>query len=587
MNTDAMNTDKNTQSSDGEQNDFLRELIIADREAGLHSARVQTRFPPEPNGYPHLGHVKSICLNFGIAEEFGGTCNLRFDDTNPERESNEFVQSFIEALDWLGFKSDRGPLFTSDYFEQLYAWAQSLIKKGLAYVDDQTADQIRETRGDFTTPGINSPFRDRSIEENLSLFEQMRDGVFGDGEKCLRAKIDMKHPNMSMRDPLMYRIRHVTHHRTGDDWCIYPNYDWAHGQSDAIEGVTHSFCTLEFENNRELYDWFLDNLELENLKHPSSGGPKDATRSKQREFNRLSVTHTVLSKRLLATLVENGVVEGWDDAQMPTVAGLRRRGYPAKALQEFVAAVGVSKFSGTAEIELLESFVRTELNRTAQRRMVVLNPLKLTITNWPKDHVEYREVTNNPEDETAGTRMVAFSGQLWIEADDFMIDPPRKFFRLAPGREVRLRSGYFVTCTDVIEKDGEIVEVLCTYDPETKGGQAPDGRKVKATLHWVSADHSLKVDVRSYERLFTDPHPGAGGKDPIDCLNPNARKDIKAQAEDSISELTPGQVVQFERLGYYAHDLDRKGLFHQTVGLRDEWSRIQKRKTQQASKKQR
>ena len=556
------------ESEVAESSDFVRELVRADNAADTFGGRVQTRFPPEPNGYLHIGHAKAICLDFGIADEFGGTCNLRFDDTNPEKEDDEFVEAIQRDIEWLGFRSAEGPFFASDYFEQLYSWAEQLVEKGLAYVDDQDAETISATRGDFTTPGTESPWRDRSAEENLDLLRRMRAGEFPDGAKVLRAKIDMTHPNMVMRDPLMYRIRHVAHHRTGDDWCIYPNYDWAHGQSDAIEGVTHSFCTLEFENNRELYDWFLDHLD---------GLPHD--RPRQTEFARLSLTHVITSKRKLAELVEQGVVEGWDDAQMPTLSGLRRRGYPSVAIRDFCSHISVGRFSGTTEIELLESFVRNELNRTALRRMAVLRPLKLVITNWPAGRVEHREAVNNPEDDSAGTREVPFGGELWIERDDFMLDPPKKFFRLAPGREVRLRSGYFVTCTDVVTDDaGEVVEVHCTYDPETAGGQAPDGRKVKATIHWVSVDHAVDAEVRLYDRLFTEAQPGADGSDPLDSLNPNSVETIAAaKVEPALADTSPGDVVQFERLGYFAHDLDRPMVFHRTVGLRDEWARIQKR----------
>jgi len=556
-----------------EPSNFIRDLIQSDNDQGTYGGRVQTRFPPEPNGFLHIGHAKSICLNFGTAADFGGTCNLRFDDTNPETENVDFVNAIKRDIEWLGFESDKGTLFASDYFEQLYAWAVSLIEKGLAYVDDQDAEAISENRGDFNRPGINSPFRDRSVEENLDLFRRMRDGDFGDGEKVLRAKIDMTHPNMSMRDPLMYRIRHVSHHRTGDDWCIYPNYDWAHGQSDAIEGVTHSFCTLEFENNRELYDWFLGHLDL----------PLDQPR--QTEFGRLGLTHTITSKRKLAALVESGKVEGWDDAQMSTISGLRRRGYPAAALRAFCDHLSVGRVNGTTEIEMLESFVRKELNATALRRMAVLNPLKMVISNWPIDDngdpaIEMRDVVNNPEDESAGTRQVPFSGELWIERDDFMIDPPKKFYRLAPGREVRLRSGYFVTCTDVVTDDaGDVTEVHVTYDPATAGGSAPDGRKVKATMHWVAAASAVSAEVRLYDRLFLSERPDAGGADPLDDVNPDSLSVItEARLEPALSDTPLGDVVQFERIGYFAHDLDRPMLFHRTVGLRDEWARIQKRK---------
>ena len=552
---------------DDEASDFIRDLVRADGAAGTYGGRVQTRFPPEPNGYLHVGHAKAICLNFSVAAEFDGTCNLRFDDTNPEREDDEFVDAIQRDIAWLGFETSDGPFFASDYFEQLYEWAEHLISKGLAYVDDQDAETISATRGNFTTPGTDSPCRDRSVEENLDLFRRMRAGEFGDGERVLRARIDMAHENMSMRDPLMYRIRHVHHHRTGDAWCIYPNYDWAHGQSDAIEGVTHSFCTLEFANNRELYDWFLDHLELA------------GDRPRQTEFSRLSLTHVITSKRKLASLVESGRVEGWDDAQMPTLSGLRRRGYPAKAIRDFCDHISVGRFSGTTEIELLESFVRKQLNADALRRMAVLRPLKLIITNWPEGHDEMRQAINNPEDDAAGTRDVPFSGELWIERDDFMIDPPKKFFRLAPGREVRLRSGYFVTCADVITDDaGEVLEVHCTFDPETAGGQAPDGRKVKATIHWVSAAHALDAEVRLYDRLFTAEQPGAGGVDPLESLNAASVEVItNAKLEPILADTEAGHVVQFERLGYFAHDLDQPLLFHRTVGLRDEWARIQKR----------
>jgi glutaminyl-tRNA synthetase len=562
----------NTPVETEQQSDFIRDLIRRDNDEGTYAGRVQTRFPPEPNGFLHIGHAKAICLNFGVADEFGGTCNLRLDDTNPEKEKTDFVAAIERDLDWLGFESETDTLYASGYFEQLYMWAESLIEKGLAYVDDQDADAISATRGDFTTPGTNSPFRDRSVQENLDLFRRMRAGEFGDGERVLRAKVDMAHANMSMRDPLMYRIRHVAHYRTGDDWCIYPNYDWAHGQSDAIEGVTHSFCTLEFENNRELYDWFLDNLEL----------PYD--RPRQTEFARLGLTHIITSKRKLAALVESGKVEGWDDAQMSTLRGMRRRGYPAHSIRDFCDHISVGRVNGTTEVELLESFVRTNLNKTALRRMGVLDPLKMIITNWPTDDegnpvIEMRDVINNPEDESAGTRQVPFSGELWIERDDFMIDPPKKFFRLAPGREVRLRAGYFVTCTDVVTDDaGEVTEVHVTYDPETVGGQAPDGRKVKATMHWVAVATAVQAEVRLYERLFNSPNPSASGADPLEDLNPDSVKVIaEAQLEPALADTPLGDVVQFERIGYFSHDLDRPMIFHRTVGLRDEWARIQKR----------
>ena len=496
-------------------------------------------------------------------------CRLRFDDTNPETEEQSYVDGIIDDVRWLGFDPGES-LYASDYFEQLYTWAVSLIEKGLAYVDDQTADEISEHRGGFTTPGVDSPWRDRSVEENLTLFAGMRAGEFADGEKVLRAKIDMNHENMQMRDPVLYRIRRAHHVRTGDEWVIYPTYDWAHGQSDAIEGVTHSICTLEFDSHRPLYDWFLSHLDL----------PMD--QPEQTEFARLNLTHTVTSKRKLKKLVDDGSVSGWDDPLMPTLAGLRRRGYPPAAIRAFMDHIGVAKSNSVHDIELLESFVRTELNRTALRRMAVLNPLKVIITNWPDGQLDMREAINNPEDDSAGTRQVPFGGELWIEQDDFMIDPPPKYYRLTPGREVRLRAGYFITATDAItDADGTVTEVQCTYDPETAGGQAPDGRKVKATIHWVSADHAIDATVNLYNRLFTDPNPGADGEDPLASLNPSAREQLgDAKLEPALADVTPGQVVQFERLGYFAADLDDATVFHRTVGLRDEWANIQKRRGQ-------
>lgn len=551
----------------GERSDFIRSLIrqyIAD---GTFGGRVQTRFPPEPNGYLHIGHAKSICLNFDLAAEFGGTCNLRFDDTNPETERADFVAAIEEDMAWLGYQSDRGTLYASDYFEQLYQWAEDLIRAGLAYVDDQDAEAISENRGSFTEVGTDSPWRNRTAEENLDLFRRMAAGEFADGERVLRARIDMAHENMLMRDPVLYRIRHASHHRTGDRWCIYPTYDWAHGQSDAVEGVTNSICTLEFDAHRPLYDWFLDHLDL----------PGD--RPRQTEFARLNVTHAVLSKRRLLQLVDEGHVDGWDDPRMPTLRGLRRRGFPPQAIREFCRHIGVARVDGTVEVELLESFVRRKLNATALRRMAVLNPLRLVIENYPEGQVEMREAGNNPEDPSAGAREVPFTRELYIERDDFMLDPPPKFYRLSPGREVRLRSGYFVTCTGVdTDADGNVTEVRCTYDPATGSGQAPDGRKVKATIHWVSAAHAVDGQAILYERLFTDPHPGADGTDPMDSLNPDSVQLIEgARFEPAMADIAPGQVVQFERLGYFARDPETPDLFHRTVGLRDEWARIQKR----------
>ncbi len=547
--------------------DFVRQKVVDDNAAGTFGGRVQTRFPPEPNGFLHLGHVKSIFLNFGIAEEFGGTCFLRFDDTNPETEDISFVAAIQEDLAWLGVQPDE-VRFASDYFDQLYTWAEDLIRAGKAYVDDTDAETISEQRGGFGQPGVESGCRNRPAEESLGLFRQMRDGVFADGELSLRAKIDMQADNMWLRDPVLYRIRRVPHHRTEDAWVIYPTYDWAHGQSDAIEGVTHSICTLEFSDHRALYDWCLDQLDL----------PFD--QPQQTEFARLNVTHLVMSKRILKTLVDQGHVDGWDDARMPTVRGMRRRGFPASALRAFTDHISVAKTNSTIEIELLESFIRTHHNARALRRMAVLDPLKLTITNWPEGHVEWMDVVNNPEDPEAGTRSVPFTGELWIEQDDFRLDPPPKYFRLTPGREVRLRNAFFVTATEAItDDDGNVIEVLATYDPETLGGNAPDGRKVKSTMHWVSRPHAADATVHRYERLFTAAVPGTSTGEPLDDLNPESRSTTAAKVEPALAEVAPGEVVQFERLGYFAADLDDPATFHRTVGLRDEWANIQKRKS--------
>lgn len=547
--------------------DFIREILAKDATDGPFGGRVQTRFPPEPNGFLHIGHAKSIALNFGVANEFGGLCRLRFDDTNPETEDVSYIEAIRADVAWLGFDPGESA-YASDYFEQLASWAEQLICKGLAYVDDQDAETISANRGGFTTPGTNSPYRDRSVAENLDLFARMRAGEFTDGEKVLRAKIDMAHDNMVMRDPVMYRVRNTGHFRTGDTWKIYPTYDWAHGQSDAVEGTTHSLCTLEFDTHRPLYDWFIEQLGLGD-DHP-----------RQTEFARLNLTHTVLSKRKLLELVRDGHVDGWDDPRMPTLRGLRRRGYPPEAIRAFCSHIGVARVNGTHEIELLESFVRTHHNRHAPRRMAVIDPLELVIDNWEAGAVDERTALNNPEDETAGTRMVPFSGRLWIERDDFMVDPPKKFFRLAPGREVRLRAGYLVTCTDLeTDRNGEILRVYCSYDPATTGGQAPDGRKVKATLHWVSAQHAIDGTVALYDRLFTDPFPGADGSDPLVSLNP-ASREIRhdCKLEPALRDTPAGEVVQFERLGYFAHDLEEPLTFHRTVGLRDEWARLQERR---------
>ncbi len=551
---------------------FVRDLVRADNEQGTFGGRVQTRFPPEPNGYLHIGHAKAITVDFGIAAEFDGVCNLRFDDTNPDTEDTSYVDGIIADLAWLGFPIDGEPLYASDYFEQLAAWAELLITKGLAYVDDQDGETISAQRGGYGNPGVESPFRDRSVDENLELFRQMRAGEFAEGSHVLRAKIDMQHENMQLRDPVMYRIRGVHHHRTGALWSIYPTYDWAHGQSDAIEGVTHSLCTLEFDSHRALYDWYLDQLPL----------PFEQPR--QTEFARLELTHTVTSKRKLAKLVEDGTVDGWDDPRMPTLRGLRRRGYPASSIREFCDFIGVSRTNSRHQIELLESFVRTELNRVALRRMAVLKPVRVVITNWPVDDagepvVEFVELNNNPENPDDGTRMVPFSGTLYIEDDDFKAEPPPKYFRLSPGKEVRLRGAFFVTATGFdTDADGNVTEVQVTYDPETRGGNAPDGRKVKSTMHWVSAAHAVDATVALYDRLFAAEVPGEATGDPLDDLNPGSRQMLTGvKVEPALAESEPGQVVQFERLGYFAVDADQPMLFHRTVGLRDEWANIQKR----------
>ncbi len=549
---------------------FIRDIIIRDLETGKFGGRVHTRFPPEPNGYLHIGHAKSICLNFGLADEFGGKCNLRFDDTNPTKEEQEYVDSIIEDVRWLGFDWEDRLFFASDYFDQLYEWAVQLIKAGKAYVCDLTADQIREYRGTLSSAGKESPYRNRSVEENLELFERMKAGEFPDGSRTLRAKIDMAHPNVNMRDPVMYRILHERHHRTGDKWCIYPTYDWAHGQSDSIEGITHSICTLEFADHRPLYDWFLDAL---GVYHPQ-----------QIEFGRLNLTYTVLSKRKLLTLVEKGYVRGWDDPRMPTISGMRRRGYTPEAIRNFCERIGVARTDGVVELSLLEYFVREDLNKRAPRRMGVLRPLRLVIENYPEDQVEELEAINNPEDPSAGTRKVPFSKVLYIERDDFRVEPPPKYYRLAPGREVRLRYAYFVTCTGytVDEETGEVTEVRCTYDPATRGGNAPDGRKVKSTMHWVSAAHAIDAEVRLYDRLFTreNPNDESEGKDFTAYVNPNSLEVLAGcKLEPSLREAQPGERYQFERLGYFCVDPDSapdRPVFNRTVTLRDTWARIEK-----------
>ncbi len=549
-----------------ERGDFIREIVAADLREG-RVTQVVTRFPPEPNGFLHIGHPKSIALNFGIAEEFGGRCHLRFDDTNPVKEEQRYIDSIMEDVRWLGFDWGEHLYYASDYFPQLYAWATHLIEAGKAYVDDFSADEIREHRGTFTEPGRDSPWRDRSSEESLDLFRRMRAGEFPDGARVLRARIDMASPNLNLRDPVLYRILHATHPRTGDEWCIYPLYDFAHGQSDAIEGITHSICTLEFEDHRPLYDWFIENLPV-----PS--------RPRQYEFARLNITYTLLSKRFLARLVNEGHVRGWDDPRMPTVSALRRRGFPAEGVRNFLDAVGVGgKGQTLVEVEMLDHAVRDVLNRSAQRRFGVLRPLKLVIENYPEGQVEELDVVNNPEDLSAGTRRLPFSRELLIERDDFMEEPPSKFFRLAPGREVRLRYAYFVTCIGVVkDESGEIVELRCTYDPATRGGDSPDGRKPKGTLHWLSAKHAVPAEVRLYERLFSRPDPGADG-DPVDDLNSASETVLDAcLVEAGLAELPVGETVQFERLGYFCADDDSAAgrlVFNRTLGLKDSWAKAQ------------
>ncbi len=553
-------------TADPAANDFIHDIVRRDNEQGRFGGRVQTRFPPEPNGYLHIGHAKAIVVDFGLAEDFDGICNLRLDDTNPDTEETEYVDSIIDDIEWLGY-TPASVLHASDYFDQLYEWAEYLVEQGKAYVDDSDIETISAQRGGFGKPGIESEYRNRSVEENLDLLRRMRAGEFPDGSRVLRAKIDMQHENMQLRDPVMYRIRHADHHRTGDAWDIYPTYDWAHGQSDAIEGVTHSICTLEFDTHRALYDWYLEQLPL----------PSD--QPKQIEFARLEFTHTVTSKRRLKKLVDDGVVDGWDDPRMPTLRALRRRGYPAAAIRAFCREIGTTRTNSRQSIEALESYVRRDLNATAQRRMAVLKPLKLVLTNWPEGQVDHFEVANNPENPADGVREVAFSGELWIEQDDFAEVPPPKFFRLSPGREVRLRGAYLITATDVVkDADGNVVQVNATYDPASRGGNAPDGRKVKSTMHWVSAAHAVNGTVALYDRLFTASAPGERTGEPLDDLNPNSRELLTdCRLEAALAETEPGAVVQFERLGYFAHDDRQPQLFHRTVGLRDEWAAIQKR----------
>jgi glutaminyl-tRNA synthetase len=547
--------------------DFIREIVTADNASGKHGGRVATRFPPEPNGYLHIGHAKSICLNFGVARDFGGACNLRFDDTNPLTEDVEYVESIQEDVRWLGFSWDDRLYYASDYFETFYECAETLVRDGKAYVDSLDADQIREYRGTLTEPGRESPYRNRSVDENLDLLRRMRAGEFPDGAHVLRAKIDMASPNLLMRDPVLYRIRHARHHRTGDAWCIYPMYDYAHPLSDAIERITHSICTLEFEEHRPLYDWLVASL-------PLPGKPQ------QIEFARLNLNYTIMSKRKLLQLVTERRVAGWDDPRMPTLSGMRRRGYTPEAIRRFADDIGVAKRENVVDVGLLEFFVREDLNKRAPRAMAVLRPLTLVIDNYPDGLVEMMDVVNNPEDQSAGTRPVPFSKVLYIEQDDFREDPPKKFFRLAPGREVRLRNAYFVTCTNVVkDAAGRIAELHCTYDRATRGGDAPDGRRVKATLHWVSAAHAVDGEVRLYDRLFTAENPGAGDADFLTQLNPASLEVLTGcKLEPSLADAPPGARYQFERLGYFCADPDtRPGspVFNRTVTLKDTWVRIE------------
>ena len=547
--------------------DFIRDIVKEDLAAG-RMTQVVTRFPPEPNGYLHIGHAKSICLNFGVAAEFGGYCTLRFDDTNPAKEEQEYIDSIQEDVHWLGFDWGEHLYHASDYFEQLYGWAEHLIEAGRAYVDDLSPEEIREYRGTLTEPGKESPYRSRSLEENLDLFRRMRAGEFPQGARALRAKIDMASGNINLRDPVIYRIVHAPHPRTGDAWCIYPTYDFAHGQSDAIEGVTHSICTVEFEDHRPLYDWLIENLPVPSRPH-------------QYEFARLNLTYTVLSKRRLIQLVEEGHVAGWDDPRMPTLSGLRRRGVPPEAIHELCRRIGVNKSYNVVEIQQFESCLRDVLNAAAPRRLAVLNPLKVVITNYPEGESEELPALNNPGDPEAGSRMVPFGRELYVEREDFMEDPPRKFFRLAPGREVRLRYAYFITCDEVVkDASGEVVELRCSYDPATKGGDAPDGRKVKGTIHWVLAAHAVPAEVRLYDHLFARPDPGAEG-DYIQDLNPESLVVLpNAQLEPSLSAAATGEALQFERQGYFAPDPDstaQRPVFNRTVGLRDSWAKLQKK----------
>ena len=568
MNMDASSTE--TASSTPENSvglDFLHVRINQDNASGRFGKKVHTRFPPEPNGYLHIGHAKSICINFGLAQEYGGLCNLRFDDTNPVKEDTEYVDSIREDVHWLGGEWDDREYYASNYFDQLYTFAEQLIRDGKAYVDSQSAEEIRASRGTLTQPGTESPYRNRSIEENLDLFHRMRDGEFADGEHVLRAKIDMASPNVVMRDPTLYRIRHAEHHRTGDKWCVYPMYDFTHCLSDSLEGITHSICTLEFVNNRELYDWVLDAL---NVYHPQ-----------QIEFARLGLTYTVLSKRKLIQLVKGGFVRGWDDPRMPTICGMRRRGYTPEAIRDFCSRIGVARAENLVEYSLLEFCVREHLNAIAPRTMAVLDPIKVVIENYPEGQVEWFDMPFSQDGSVEGSRKVPFSRELYIERDDFREDPPKKFHRLFPGSEVRLRYAYYVTCKDVIkDADGNIVELRCTYDPESKGGATPDGRKIKGTIHWVSVPHAVSAEVRLYEHLFTSPTPGntPEGVEFTDLLNPDSMRVVTAQVEPALAEFPAGSRVQFERLGYFCVDPDSKPgapVFNRTVTLKDSWAKIE------------
>lgn len=549
--------------------DFIRSIITEDQAAGAYDGRVVTRFPPEPNGYLHIGHAKSICLNFGVGEQYpGARCHMRFDDTNPTREDIEYVESILADVKWLGFDWDEHLYYASDYFEQLYQYAEQLILDGNAYVDSLTADDMREYRGTLTEPGRESPDRNRSTEENLDLFRRMRAGEFSDGKYVLRAKIDMASPNVNLRDPVLYRIRHAEHHRTGDDWCIYPMYDYAHSLSDSIEGITHSLCTLEFEDHRPLYDWCQEVLGI--------------YRSRQIEFARLNLTHTVMSKRMLRRLVEDNHVAGWDDPRMPTISALRRRGYTPESIRDMCERVGVARRNTVTELALLEHCLRDDLNRRAQRRMAVLDPLKVVITNYPEEYIEEFEAVNNPEDDAMGTRSVPFGREIYIERDDFMENPPRRFHRLAPGQEVRLRYACLITCTDVVKDgDGNVTEVHCAYDPDSRGGNAPDGRRVRGTIHWVSAAHAVPLEVRLYDNLFSDPDPAGAaagsGDDFVDLINSDSLQVVTALTEPALADALPGERYQFERLGYFCADPDSqpgKPVFNRTTTLRDSWARI-------------